>query len=299
VTIEWRATYFGDNTTAANFEVVLFENQSSFNIIYGTVGQYGSSATVGVQRISGGPQSTTWECNTGGLKPGLMLTFAEPDCGPPPPTPTPSPTPSCGVPTSHHILILYADSVPPNTLRADILAQSGIGVVDLFDARTVTPTLALLQQYDTVVAFSNSAWGNNATIGSLLADYQDGGGAVVAMEFVFDNRGSWQLGGRWATAGYSPYNFNSATNFSTGSLGTSAGGPLMAGVSNLNAFYRGIFSPATGATQIATWNDGTSLIALKGQAVGVTGYAGDSVGGWSGDFGRLIANAANLICLVR
>src|SRR5205807_158730 len=84
--IEWRTHYFSGAGTA-NFEVVLHENSTNFEVIYGVVTQGGSSATVGVQRDTGS-QFTQFECNTGGLTSGLQLLFTEPPCGTPTPTPT-------------------------------------------------------------------------------------------------------------------------------------------------------------------------------------------------------------------
>ena len=48
--IEWRAVYFATPTTTANFEVRLYEGQSRYDVIYGTVASGNSSATAGVQR---------------------------------------------------------------------------------------------------------------------------------------------------------------------------------------------------------------------------------------------------------
>src|SRR5205823_4085320 len=62
--IEWRAVYLVDGTTV-NFEVRLYEGQNRFDVIYGTVSQGGSSATVGVQHDSNMPV-TQFECGTAG-----------------------------------------------------------------------------------------------------------------------------------------------------------------------------------------------------------------------------------------
>src|SRR6516225_6528938 len=49
--IEWRAEYF-PGTGNANFEVRLYEGQSRFDVIYGTVTNGNSSATAGVQKVT-------------------------------------------------------------------------------------------------------------------------------------------------------------------------------------------------------------------------------------------------------
>jgi PKD repeat protein len=74
--IEWRASYFhpGRHGALLNFEIRLFENQSRFDLVYGTLNGDGSTATVGAQKSSTGP-FTQFECNAGGLSTGLQLTF--------------------------------------------------------------------------------------------------------------------------------------------------------------------------------------------------------------------------------
>ncbi|MDP1663380.1 MAG: hypothetical protein Q8L55_15825, partial [Phycisphaerales bacterium] len=71
--VEWRAVYYNANTTPANFQVRLFEDNSHFEFIYGSNSQSGSSATVGVQ--NGGTTANQFSCSTGGLSSGLMLSF--------------------------------------------------------------------------------------------------------------------------------------------------------------------------------------------------------------------------------
>jgi hypothetical protein len=47
--IEWRAQYF-PGTTGANFELRLYEGQTRFDVLYGTVTNGNTSATAGVQK---------------------------------------------------------------------------------------------------------------------------------------------------------------------------------------------------------------------------------------------------------
>jgi hypothetical protein len=98
--IEWRAVLANDPTSPANFEVVFFENVPSFfDIIYGVIGDNGSSATSGVQASGAGP-ATTFSCGTSTLTNSLKVTYSCPAVSPTPtatatftPTPTPTPTP--------------------------------------------------------------------------------------------------------------------------------------------------------------------------------------------------------------
>ncbi len=127
--IEWRAFYFSGAGTA-NFEVLLYEGQSRFDVVYGPVDQTGSSATVGVQN-GVGPQNTQFECNTGGLTSGLALIFTQPPCGSPtatftaaPPTNTFTPVPPTNtftpIPPTNTFTPIPTATCPPVTVAVSI-----------------------------------------------------------------------------------------------------------------------------------------------------------------------------------
>src|SRR5207247_1113848 len=89
--IEWRTTYFSGGGTA-NYELRLYEGQTRFDVIYGTVSQGNASATAGVQK-----NDTAFDqyfCNgSGGAATGAQ-SYTLPGCTPTPtPTPTVTPTP--------------------------------------------------------------------------------------------------------------------------------------------------------------------------------------------------------------
>lgn len=104
--IEWRAQYY-PGTGTANFELRLYEGQSRFDVIYGSVTNGNTSATAGVQK-----NDTTFDqyfCNatggaaTGGQSYTLQVCTPSPTptatatataTVPPSPTPSPSVTPS-------------------------------------------------------------------------------------------------------------------------------------------------------------------------------------------------------------
>jgi hypothetical protein len=75
--IEWRASAFGKPAGSLNFEIRLYEGQTRFDIIYGTVPSNGTEATVGVQRVAAANDPagafTQYECRSGGLRNGQML----------------------------------------------------------------------------------------------------------------------------------------------------------------------------------------------------------------------------------
>ncbi|HVG38554.1 MAG TPA: DUF4876 domain-containing protein, partial [Pyrinomonadaceae bacterium] len=75
--IEWRASSIGKAAASLNFELRLYEGQTRFDIIYGTVPGNGAAATVGVQRVAAANDPagafTQYECRSGGLRNGQML----------------------------------------------------------------------------------------------------------------------------------------------------------------------------------------------------------------------------------
>src|SRR6266568_4646853 len=84
--IEWRSQYF-PGSGSANFELRLYEGQTRFDVIYGTLTNGNSSATAGVQK-----NDTAFDqyfCNgSGGAATGAQ-SYTLPGC-----TPTPTPTPT-------------------------------------------------------------------------------------------------------------------------------------------------------------------------------------------------------------
>ena len=197
--IEWRAQYF-PGSGSANFELRLYEGQTRFDIIYGTVDN-GNTARLRECRRTTPPLPSTSATASGGAATGGQ-SYTLQGCGTPTPTATgtPSGSPTC-TPSSFHVLIAYSDiDGPPATLQSEILAEPGVTGVDLFDASSATPTLAQLQPYNIVVAFSNNPYADPVAMGNVLADYADTGGVVVALNFDWFGP-PFGLDGRWMTVG--------------------------------------------------------------------------------------------------
>jgi hypothetical protein len=91
--IEWRTTYTG-RAGSANFEIRFYENQTSFDIIYGATSDHGGSEESGVQlsAMGGTCDATTFSCHTPALTSRLKVTYLVVPCGAASPTPTPTPT---------------------------------------------------------------------------------------------------------------------------------------------------------------------------------------------------------------
>jgi predicted extracellular nuclease len=77
--IRWKAG-FERSDARVEFEVLLYEGQPRFEIIYGAMTATGSSATVGVQK-GDGTRFTQYECNTAGtIQSGMRLVFDRRSC---------------------------------------------------------------------------------------------------------------------------------------------------------------------------------------------------------------------------
>ncbi|MEO6612517.1 MAG: PKD-like domain-containing protein [Chitinophagaceae bacterium] len=188
------------------------------------------------------------------------------------------------------LLIIYSDNSQPTQLRNNLLAIAGVIQVDLFDASAGTPSLAQMQQYSMVIPFSNSPYLDPVTLGNNLADYVDANGIVTGLGFTF-YVSPYSPTGRWITGNYSPYTSTSNLDVAAHTLGSyTAGHPLMTGVAALNSNFHNVVPLAPGATEVAQWDNGNSLIAYKGRVVGITAYIG-SAATWSGDFAKVIVNA--------
>ena len=291
--IEWRAVYFADTTLQANHELRLYEGQSRFDVIYGTVANGNTSATAGVQKDIV-PNFTQYFCNGAGDPASGGQSYTLTPCVSPTPTPTPT-----GSPTGcqFRVLIAFADiGGPPTTLQNQILAEPGVIGVDLFDAFSGTPTLQQLQQYNIVVPFSNNVYLDPVGMGNVLADYADTGGVVVGLNFNWFGP-PFGLDGRWMTGGYTPFNIG-PTNFTTSCLGNFDNThPLMQGISagSLCAFFRHNLPLSSGAQSVALYQDSQQLVAFKVNnghtGVGINAYLGANPENFSGLFGRVIVNA--------
>ena len=197
-----------------------------------------------------------------------------------------------------HVLIVYADAVPPTQFQTEILAEPNVTAVDLFDASAATPTLGQLQQYDIVVPFGDTMFIDSDAVGNNLADYVDGGGIVVQYGFSHAGPGDPAgINGRWLTDGYNPYDYSENLETNPFSLGAfNAGHPLMVGVAILNSDFANVVTPNAAATEVAQNSLGESLVAYRPvdthTTVGVTAYVG-SAAKESGDWGKVVVNAGN------
>jgi len=190
------------------------------------------------------------------------------------------------------VLLVAADDSPSvAAVQTYLSAFSDIATVDTFDATTGTPTLSYLQNYDAVLVWSNYAFDNSAALGDVLADYVDSGGGVVVTTFSYHS--SVLLAGRLIDEQYSPFVTAGPGLFSWADLGWyDPTHPIMTGVTSISGFYRDDVSLTSGATLVASWDDGQPFVAQKGQVVGVTLWCGwQDDHDWTGDVPTLMHNA--------
>jgi hypothetical protein len=138
------------------------------------------------------------------------------------------------------------------------------GAVDVFNASSTTPSLATLQNYDSVLVFSdNGSFDNTVLLGNTLSDYVDLGYGVVVMTFA---NASIPLSGRWISGAYDPILPKSQSQGTELFLGTiyDHNHPVLANVNSFsggtNSFH-GTGSLNPNATLIADWTNGRPLIA--------------------------------------
>jgi hypothetical protein len=125
--IEWRAQYFPGSGNA-NFELRLYEGQTRFDVIYGTVSGGNTSATAGVQRDnacfneyfcngSGGPATGGWALVPAGS-----------------PTPTPTPTATATATTTP------TPTPQPTVIHSPTATATATSTATAVGTATVTPT---------------------------------------------------------------------------------------------------------------------------------------------------------------
>jgi hypothetical protein len=194
------------------------------------------------------------------------------------------------------VLIVAADSNPPTS---QLLATGQFTRVDFFNAASSTPTLQALQAYPVVLVYTNNTPANATALGNVLADYVDGGGAVVLATYSFST--PWSVQGRITT--YSPL-VNVGLNGTPSGLlvATVPGDPVFAGV-NLSAvtyFRNSNFARpnvSAEATLLATDGSGRNMIARSTTraVMGVNLYPGTGVSGNNAEFYKLLAKTITTV----
>jgi hypothetical protein len=120
----------------------------------------------------------------------------------------PGPAGPAGSPQPIKVLIAGAEN--ETNLKSIVAGAYSCGAfplgteIEYFDIRSTAPSLSALNQYDVVIVHTNSYTSVGVEVGDVLADYVDGGGKVVILQYAFTLQGTLPLQGRIMTAGYSP-----------------------------------------------------------------------------------------------
>jgi hypothetical protein len=178
--------------------------------------------------------------------------------------------------------------------------------IDVIDVASTTPTLAALQQYDAVLTWSSSPYGNPSGLGDALAAYIDDNRGVVEAVFSSDPGANLHLEGRWASEHYRPLALGATSTAAAplSVLPVVPGHALLSGVSSFNGGASSLHSVASldaATTLVANWSNGQPLAAFGtkpsgGRVVGLNMYppSSDAESGlWDRDTdgARLMANA--------
>ncbi len=209
---------------------------------------------------------------------------------------------SVGAPSSITALILgdwYGEDSDLDNIRTDLIGsdtrfdQSGSASLNLTHG---LPSLSYLQQFDSVLVFSDSVSVDYTELSDLLGNYVNAGGGVVLSTFWGQQAGS--VGGIINSTGYNPLINPQSDAYRSVSLGAYiATDPLMQGVTNIiGTTFLGDYIPGldAGATLAASWDDGNPLAAYNasGNVAAITLYPNVAFfGNASGEYDRLFANA--------
>lgn len=164
-----------------------------------------------------------------------------------------------------------------------------VDTVDTIDSGTLD--FEQLDAYESVLYFSNDSTGGNEARGDALADFADTGKRLVLATFSWANQSGNTLAGRLIDDLLSPYKFVGSSLYSTATMAANDGSDFFDGVNTLSGYFRDNVEVVAGATSLASWSDGVSLLARKNNVVGVNLFPDDNFGTVSGDYRNLFVNA--------
>lgn len=169
------------------------------------------------------------------------------------------------------VALVYSDQAayPITDPQSKLISTGLFSEVGLIDAKSSTPTLDQLKQYDAVMVVNEQTWSNRVSLGNVMADYADAGYGVVLTVFTTAGSANSPLGGRWATGNYDIIPFGPSTSGSQASLGAISYGnhPILNDVATFNggsSSYRPSTSTVNaGGYIVAKWSDGKVLAAAS------------------------------------
>jgi hypothetical protein len=166
-------------------------------------------------------------------------------------------------------LLIYADGAANALHVATIIDNSTVlqDPIVRFDGALNTPDLFFLQNYESVLVWTNNDFDDATAMGNVLADYVDAGGGVVVATFGNTTGG---LDGRFLSGGYHPVTPAAPASTSGLSMGTvnDPFHPVMLAVFSFGGGTGGFRSSggaATGTSVIAEWSNGDPFIVERPQ----------------------------------
>jgi hypothetical protein len=165
------------------------------------------------------------------------------------------------------VLLVHGEDDPNRAadVQTKLRSTGAFTDVDIFSAYLDTPTLYLLQQYTVVFVFRYGGFQSTESLGDVLANYWDGGGAVVIAYNAIRTLNAGLFG--TAANGYILLDTSSSDDFSSRTLGTleEPSSPLLIGVQTLTVASFGRIAGAVinGGVVVARWSDDYPLVVRK------------------------------------
>ncbi|MDP8208351.1 MAG: carboxypeptidase regulatory-like domain-containing protein [Candidatus Electryonea clarkiae] len=186
------------------------------------------------------------------------------------------------------VMVLHAHNVPTTTIgRLEV--YDDIHEVDNVDVRTTTPDLEDIEDYHVVMVYSDGSFSDAEAMGDLLADYFDGGGAIIALMFCFN--GAIGIEGRIVEDEYLPVTFGDGQQGGDEMDWFDDTHPIMEDVEATTSTYRATtINLADDADLVAEYEDGQLFVAVKPQIVAMNSYVGENQR-WTGDMDIILHNA--------
>ena len=200
------------------------------------------------------------------------------------------------------VLLVHAESIPWIYDVQSKLQETGAFIaVDRFSAESGTPSLSDLQPYTAVLVWTDGFnFASTSGLGDVLAEYWDGGGAVVV---AYSANADSYLQGRFGTVanGYILIDGTASSEYHSDQMRVmEPDSPLMAGVASLTALSaeRSTGAVINGGIVIAEWASNGRPLVVRGAKAGrplvalnmAPVSASESGGGWIGDGANLMRN---------
>lgn len=198
-------------------------------------------------------------------------------------------------------LLSYSPCVYPHnyfeTFHAQIRAEAGVASLD--ELGGPPPSAATLSQYDgvffsTYCSFSNS--GEGVTFGDALADFQDAGGVVFAMNwFAWGPDDSYQIAGRWGTT-MAPFALDQDNPYDDDLVAAiNSTHPVFEGITSLGSSWVYATNLSESAELLASFANGKPAVALKGRSLAVNAVATDDGIEKDYPYGKFAVNAVKVL----